>query len=44
MMLCDKILTNEDGMNDKGGFQVVDVVFLVHKVFTLKIQKRVHSE
>jgi hypothetical protein len=43
MMWCEKILTSEDGMKDKGGWQVVDAVFLVQKVFTLKILKRVQS-
>jgi hypothetical protein len=43
MMWCEKILTNEDCMKDKGGWQVVDAVFLVEKVFTLKILKRAQS-
>ena len=43
MMWCDKILTNEDGIKDKGGWQVVDVVFLVQMVFTLKILNSVQS-
>jgi hypothetical protein len=43
MMWCEKILTNEDGMKDKEGWQVNDAVFLVQKVFTLKILKRVHT-
>jgi hypothetical protein len=29
MMWCENIFTNEDGMKDKGGWQVVDAVFLV---------------
>lgn len=40
-MWCEKILSNEEGMKDKGGWHVVDVVFLVQKVFTLKILKRI---
>jgi len=43
MMWCEKILTSEDGMEDKGGWQVIDAVFLVQKVFTLNILKRVQS-
>jgi hypothetical protein len=42
-MCCEKILTNEDGMKDKEGWWVVDVVFLVQKVFTMKILTRVQS-
>jgi hypothetical protein len=41
MMWHDKILTSEDGMKDNGGWKVVDALFLVHKVFTLNIMKRV---
>jgi len=41
MMWCEKMLTSEDGTKDKEGWQVADAVFLVHKIFTLKILKRV---
>jgi hypothetical protein len=43
MLWCEKILTSEDGMKDKVGWQVFDAVFLVQNIFTLKILKRVQS-
>ena len=36
-------LTSEDGMKGKEGWQVIDAVFFVQKVFTVKIPKRVRS-
>ena len=43
MMWSEKILNSEDGMKNKRGWQVTDAVFLVQKVFTLKILKRVQN-
>jgi hypothetical protein len=42
-MWCEKTLTSANGMKDKRGWQVANAVFLVPKVFTLKILKRVQS-
>jgi hypothetical protein len=39
MMLCEKILTSEDGKMGKGGWSVAAAMFLVQKVFTLSILK-----
>ena len=38
-----KMLRSKDGMVDKDGWHGVDGVFLVQKVFTLRILKRVQS-
>ena len=37
MMWCEKILINEDGIKYNIDCQVIDTVFLVHKIFTLEI-------
>lgn len=43
MMWREKILTSENVMEDKGGWYVVDAMFLVPKVLTLKILKNVQQ-
>ena len=43
MLWCQKSLKSEIDMNDRGGWHVDDVIFIIRKVFTLNIPKRVQS-
>jgi len=43
MLCCKKILTSEVDIEDEGGWQVANEVFLVQGIQTLKILKRLHG-